>query len=195
MKQLLELFISFFKVGAMTFGGGYAMLPILEREVTVNKKWISTEEIMDYYAIGQCTPGLIAVNTSTFVGNKLAGPAGGVIATLGFLTPGFLVILLVAVLLNNVMDYEVVHHAFAGVRVCVFVLIVNTCIKMGKSSIDGLFTFGIFAVVLAATVFFSVPPALLVILAGILGVLQGLRRPAPESGEKQDDDPGKGGLS
>ena len=175
MKLLFDLFISFFKVGALTFGGGYAMLPILEREVTETKQWITREELMDYYAIGQCTPGLIAVNTSTFVGNKLAGPPGGICATIGFLTPGLLAILVVATLLSNIMDYEVVLHAFAGVRVCVFVLIVNTCIKMGRSSIDGPFTFAIFALVLAATIFFSITPAILVILAGVAGVLQGMR--------------------
>ena len=96
MNIYLDLFLTFAKMGVMTFGGGYAMLPILQREIVQTKKWASDEEIMDYFAIGQCTPGIIAVNTATFIGQKTAGNLGGIVATLGIVFPCFVIISLLA---------------------------------------------------------------------------------------------------
>ena len=101
MKKLLTLFLTFAKVGVMTFGGGYAMLPILQREVVEKKGWATEEELADYFAIGQCTPGVIAVNTATFVGQKLAGVAGGIVATLGVVFPSLVIISILAGLITN----------------------------------------------------------------------------------------------
>ena len=92
MKELLVLFLTFAKVGVMTFGGGYAMLPILQREVVENKGWATDEELTDYFAIGQCTPGVIAVNTATFIGYRYKGLAGGILATLGVISPSIIII-------------------------------------------------------------------------------------------------------
>ena len=130
MKQLLDLFFTFARIGGLTFGGGYAMLPILQREVVEKRKWVTNEEIMDYYAIGQCTPGVIAVNTATFIGQKCAGNIGGIVATLGVIFPSLIIITIIAAFLQNFADLAVVKNAFAGIRICVSVLIINAVMKM-----------------------------------------------------------------
>ena len=119
MKLLWELFRSFFMIGAMTFGGGYAMLPMLEREIVNKHKWGTQEELLDYFAIGQCTPGIIAVNTATFVGHKVKGVWGGIAATLGVVSPSLIIITVIAMVLENFMDILWVQNAFAGIRVAV----------------------------------------------------------------------------
>ncbi len=123
LKKLFALFLTFAKVGVMTFGGGYAMLPILQREVVEKKGWVTEEELADYFAIGQCTPGVIAVNTATFVGQKLAGMAGGIVATLGVVFPPLVIISALAEVITRYAHLPWVQHAFAGIRVCVCVLI------------------------------------------------------------------------
>ena len=114
MNQYLDLFLTFARVGVMTFGGGYAMLPILEREVVDGKGWATSEELMDYYAVGQCTPGVIAVNTATFIGQKQAGNLGGIVATLGIVFPSLVIITAIAGVLTNFSHLAVVQNAFAA---------------------------------------------------------------------------------
>ena len=174
MKKLFELFITFTKVGALTFGGGYAMLPVIQREVVENKQWVTDEEVVEYYAIGQCTPGIIAVNTSTFVGNKVAGIPGGIIATLGFISPAFLIICLIAGLIQNFSDLLIVRNAFSGIRVCACVLIFNAVLKMWKSSVSDFFTFVLFAAVFLLTVLFSLSPVILIIVSAACGLIGGV---------------------
>ena len=128
MKELFELFWLFAKMGSVTFGGGYAMLPILQRELVENRGWVTNEELADFYAVGQCTPGIIAVNTSTFIGEKRRGIAGGIAATLGFVFPSLIIISLIAAFLSNFAELAVVKNAFAGIQVCVCVLILNAVI-------------------------------------------------------------------
>ena len=123
MKELLELFLTFAKIGVMTFGGGMAMLPILEREVVQNKHWATEEELVDYFAIGQCTPGIIAVNTATFVGQKRTSAMGGITATLGVVFPSLVIITILAGLITNFAHLAWVQNAVAGIQVCVCVLI------------------------------------------------------------------------
>ena len=135
MKLLWELYRTFFVIGAMTFGGGYAMLPMLEREIVSKHKWSTQEEILDYFAIGQCTPGIIAVNTATFVGYKQKGAGGGVAATLGVISPSLLIIVVIAMVLENFMHIAAVQHAFAGIRVAVCALIVASVVKLFKSNV------------------------------------------------------------
>lgn len=130
MNLYLDLFVTFAKVGVMTFGGGYAMLPILQREVGDNKGWATEEEMMDYFAIGQCTPGIIAVNTATFVGQKQKGILGGIVATLGLVFPSLVIISLLAGVIEAFSHLVWVQHAFAGVRICVCVLILNSVVKL-----------------------------------------------------------------
>ncbi|MBQ6971113.1 MAG: chromate transporter [Synergistaceae bacterium] len=171
MKILLDLFITFAKMGAVTFGGGYAMLPILQREIVENKKWGTDEELADYYAIGQCTPGVIAVNVATFIGRKTAGNLGGVVATLGVVFPSLMIIVLLAGVIQAYSSLEWVKHAFAGVRVCVCVLIFNAVIKLFSKAIIDRRTMGIYLLVLAGSVFLNLSPVLFVVMAGLAGVI------------------------
>ena len=170
MKELLDLFLLFAKIGSTTFGGGYAMLPVIQKELVEKRGWATDEELMDYLAIGQCTPGLIAINTATFIGEKRKGVIGGIIATLGFVTPALIIIIIVAALLQNFADYPAVQNAFAGIRVCVCVLIVNAVLKLWKKSVTDKITLLIFAAVFLLTVFTAVSPAVLVIVSGVAGI-------------------------
>ena len=171
MKEYLDLFLTFARIGGLTFGGGYAMLPMLQQEVVDRRGWATNEELMDYYAIGQCTPGVIAVNTATFVGNKTKGTLGGIFATLGVVFPSLVIITIIAAFIRNFAELEVVKNAFAGIRVCVFVLILNAVVKLGKSSIKDAVTVAIFLAVLLGAVLVDASPIVFVLLAGVAGVV------------------------
>ena len=125
MKELIELFLAFARIGGLTFGGGYAMLPMLQREVVENKKWATEAELMDYYAVGQCIPGVIAVNTAVFVGNKVRGLLGAIAASLGVISPSIAIIVAIAAFIQSFSELEIVQNAFAGIRVAVCVLILT----------------------------------------------------------------------
>ncbi len=173
MRELFALFVSFAKVGVMTFGGGLAMLPMLQREIVERRGWASEEELTDYYAIGQCTPGIIAVNTATFVGQKQRGVVGGIVATLGMVFPSLVIITLAAAVLGNFAELPAVKNAFAGIRVCV--LIFNAAVKLWKKTVVDRPTLIIFAAVFAETVFTDLSPVLFVLLAACAGLtLKGL---------------------
>lgn len=174
MNRYLDLFITFAKVGVCTFGGGLAMLPLLQREVVEKKGWATETELTDYYAIGQCTPGVIAVNTATFVGYKEKGIPGGIIATFGMVFPSLVIITLIAAFLSNFAHIPAVIHAFAGIRACVCVLIFNAVLKLWKSTVINLTAGIIFAVIFLLSVLVGLSPALLVVAAGLVGL--GLRR-------------------
>ena len=158
-------------MGVMTFGGGYAMLPILQREVVENKRWVTEEEIMDYYAIGQCTPGIIAVNTATFIGQKIRGIAGGIMATLGLVFPSVVIISILAGLITNFSHLAWVQNAFAGIQVCVCVLIFNAVVKLLKKSVVDKRTAAIFAVVLVGSVFLDLSPVWFVLASAAAGIV------------------------
>ena len=169
MNIYLDLFLTFARVGACTFGGGYAMLPILQREVVEKKGWATEEELADYFAIGQCTPGVIAVNTATFIGYKYTGVLGGVLTTLGVVAPSVLIITLIAAFLTSFADIHVVGHALAGVSACVVAMIASSVIKLGKSSLKDAVTVGIFLVVLLLSLWLKLSPVALVVGAGVAG--------------------------
>ena len=169
--SLWLLFWTFSKMGVMTFGGGYAMLPILQREVIDNRGWATEEELMDYFAIGQCTPGVIAVNTATFVGQKLKGVAGGITATLGVVFPSLVIISLLAGLITSFSHLRWVQDAFSGVQVCVCVLIFNAVVKLLKKSVIDKRTAGIFLIVLVGGVALNISPAWFVVAAAVAGVI------------------------
>lgn len=170
MNQYLDLFLTFAKVGVMTFGGGYAMLPILQREVVERKGWVTEEELMDYFAIGQCTPGIIAVNTATFIGQKLKGVAGGILATLGVVFPSLVIISLLAGVIEAFSHIAWVQHAFGGIRICVCVLILNAVVKLLKKAVVDKVTLAIFAVVMLGAYFTSVSPVVFVLIAAVIGI-------------------------
>lgn len=171
IKQLLGLFGAFAVVGVTTFGGGYAMLPALQREVVEKRRWATEEEVMDWYAIGQCTPGVIAVNTATLVGQKQAGVWGGIFATLGVVFPSLVIIMIIAAFIQNFAHLPAVQNAFAGIRVCVCVLILNAVVKLWKKSVVDWKTFLIFLLVFAGSVFLNVSPVLYVLAAALAGIV------------------------
>ena len=178
MGNLADLYLTFLKIGAVNFGGGYAMLPLLEKELVDKKKWTTMDDLRDYFAIGQCTPGIIALNVSTFIGEKHSGIAGALTATLGFLTAPIAIILVIAAFLTNFASEPIVQHAFAGIRVCVCVLIVQAVLRLWKNSVIDAITLLMFLIIfllnsLGGNVLpFKVPAALLVVIAGVFGVLR-----------------------
>lgn len=176
MKELFDLFWTFCKIGALTFGGGYAMLPLIQREIVENKKWSTEKEILDYYAVGQCTPGIIAVNTATFIGYKLKGIIGGIVATLGVIFPSIVIILIIATFLQNFADLAIVQSAFAGIRVAVVALIITTVVKLIKSSIKDYLGVIIAIIAFVISAFIGLSPVYVVIAAALTGFIsKGLR--------------------
>ena len=135
MKKLIELYFVFFRIGLFTFGGGYSMLPMLESEIVERRKWATHEQLLDYFAVSQCTPGIIAVNAATFIGYSERGITGAAFATSGVVMPSFLIILVVASLLQNFENIPEVAHAFAGVRAAVAALILAAVIQLFKNNI------------------------------------------------------------
>ena len=168
---LLDLYISWFKMGLFTFGGGYAMLPMIQKEVIDKHHWASEEEVMDYYAIGQCTPGIIAINTATFIGYKMAKVKGAIISTLGVITPSIIIITIIAGLLSNFQDIPVVQHGLAGIRIAVTTLMFISIAKLMKSNIKDAFGIVITISSFILAYFTNIPMYLLVILLGFVGFL------------------------
>lgn len=176
LKKLIQLYFIFAKMGSVCFGGGYAMLPIIQREIVDKRGWATEQEILDYYAIGQCTPGVIAINTSTFIGNKLYGIKGAVAATLGFVTPSIIIIVIIASLLTNFAHITYVARAFTGIRICVAVLIVSATVKLWKSAVKDKIGIAICLIVFCLSTFASISPIIFVILSGVAGyVIQSWR--------------------
>ncbi len=171
MKVLFDMFLTFAKVGVMTFGGGYAMLPILQREIVDNKGWATEEELMDYFAIGQCTPGIIAVNTATFIGHKYRGMLGGIVATLGVVFPSLVIISLLAGVIEAFSHLTWVQNAFGGIRVCVCILIINATVKLAKKAIVNIPTLIIFLAIALGSFFTDLSPIIFVVVAAIAGIV------------------------
>ena len=170
LKELVAFFLTFAKVGVMTFGGGYAMLPILQREVVENKGWATEEELTDYYAIGQCTPGVIAVNVATFIGYKRGGVPGAVSATAGVVFPSVVIITVLAGAISAFADLAVVQHAFAGIRVCVAVLVFNAVVKLWKKAVVDQVTLLIFLLVFLGATMTGIPVMLFILASGAVGL-------------------------
>ncbi len=170
MPILLDLFLTFAKVGVMTFGGGYAMLPILQREVVENKGWATEEELMDYFAIGQCTPGIIAVNTATFIGQKYKGTLGAICTTLGVVFPSVVIISLLAGIIEAFSHLVWVQNAFGGIRICVCVLIANAVVKLYKKAVVDKLTLTIFVAVALGSYFLDLSPVVFVVAAALAGI-------------------------
>lgn len=176
MKELFNLFFTFIKIGAVFFGGGYAMLPILTREFCDKRNWVSDTELNDYFAIGQVTPGIIAVNVATFIGNKRKGIIGGIFATVGLVIVPVIIITLIAALLTNFADLEIVKHAFAGIRVCVCVLILSAILRLWKKSVPDIPATIICVIIFLISAFadflpIKVSPVILVIIAAAVGII------------------------
>jgi len=175
MKILIKLFLSFFKTGLFTFGGGYAMLPLLKAEVVEKQKWLTEDELLDYFSIGQCTPGIIAVNVATFSGYKIKKITGAIMATIGIISPSLIIICLIASILNLYIDNPLVVHALAGIRigVCalISVLVFDMAKKIYKQSTDKKLHFAIFLISVLALLFTNISAVLIVIIATVIGFI------------------------
>ena len=176
MRELIKMFLAFARIGAFTFGGGYAMLPMLQREVVERYGWATESEIMDYFAVGQCTPGVIAVNVATFIGYKRRGIPGAIFATLGVIAPSIIIITVIAALISGFIGNEYVAHALAGIRAVVCALILNAVIKFWKSGVKDWIGILIFAAALALSVLTSISPIIIVVGAALVGVALTLAR-------------------
>lgn len=185
MALLLELFLTFAKIGAFTFGGGYAMLALLDHTCVEKKKWLTTDEFSDLTVIAESTPGPIAINCSTYAGYKKAGLPGAVAATLGMVLPSFVILLLISLFFENILAYPIIAKAFRGIRVAVSLLILQAGFKMAKKMLKKtktkvsslLFLVFFFAVSLCLTLFnLRISTIWLILSAGTAGfLLYGLR--------------------
>lgn len=187
MKTLISLFLIFARIGGFTFGGGYAMLPMMQKELVEKKKWVTNDEILNYFAIGQCTPGVIAVNTATFVGYKTKGFAGAVIATLGVITPSIIIVGCIAAFISNFHQLEIVQHAFGGIRAAVVALILSAVIKVSKKSIVDIFTVTVFIAVALLSIFTDLSPVIFVIAAAVCGIIIKVNKEKAALRKKEDD--------
>ena len=192
MKNYLEVFLTFLRVGVSTFGGGYAVIPVAERELVKKKGWVTMEEIMEYYTIAQITPGVIMVNLATFVGHKQKGILGGIIATIGIIFPGITIIIAAAILISNFAEIAAVQHAFAGIRIAVGALILDTVIKLAKGIFKDIKAIIIFIIVFGISVFpsgilpaFLKSPVLLVVASGAVGLFIYRQKKPGASGKEQ----------
>ncbi len=168
MKELWRLFFAFFRIGALTFGGGLAMLPMLEREVVQKNKWATMDEITDYFAIGQCTPGIIAVNTATFVGYKQKRVIGGIVATLGVIAPSLIIISALAGIIDVFDENVYVKHAFSGIAVAVCALMVQALLKLFKSGVKDAFQLCVTIVAFILAYFLGISSIPIIIASGVV---------------------------
>lgn len=168
--KLLELFIVFFKIGAVTFGGGYAMIPILNNELAEKRKWTTNEQLLDYYAIGQSTPGIIAVNVATFIGYNRFGALGGVVATIGVVAPSIIIISLLARFISNFSEIVWVQKALTGINVAVAALLTKSVWEFAKKSVKNIWSFLILAAAFVAMYFFKVSSAWVIVVGALLGI-------------------------
>lgn len=176
MNTLIDLFFTFCRIGGLTFGGGYAMLPMIQKEIVEEKKWATEEEVLDYYAVGQCTPGIIAVNTATFIGYKVQGIIGAIVATLGVVFPSLIIITIIAALLKNFASYAIIQHAFSGIRVVVIALIISAILKLAKTSIKNSITLIIAILAFISVAFVNLSPIYIVVAAACVGLISKLIR-------------------
>lgn len=171
MSKLAKLFFAFLKIGLFTFGGGYAMIPLMEKELINNNGWISKDELLDYYAISQCTPGVIAVNTATFVGYKTSGFLGAIISTAGVVFPSIVIICLIAGLIQNFAELEIIKKAFLGIRVAVSVLVLNAVIMLFKSGVKDFTGIIIFVLTFIFSAIFKLSPIYIIIISLLIGIV------------------------
>ena len=170
LRILFDLYITFFKVGSVTFGGGYAMLPILERELVDKKHWVTYDDLLDYYAVSQVTPGVIAVNVSTFVGYKLGKIRGGICVTLGVVTPSIIIITIIAMFVSNFQDIEIVRKALRGINVGVAALLTYAVVNFAKKSIKKWWGIIFYVLSFSARYFLKVPSVAVIGVSAALGV-------------------------
>lgn len=166
---LWQLYTAFFRIGILTFGGGLAMLPMFRRECVERYHWVEDDELLDLYAISQCTPGIIAVNSATYIGCKMRKTKGSIVATLGVISPSVIIICVIAALLKQFVTYPVVQHAFAGIRVAVCAMLIMTAVTVARKGIKDIPDVFLFLGGFALACFTPIPLVLIVVLAGVIG--------------------------
>ncbi|MCL2593516.1 MAG: chromate transporter [Defluviitaleaceae bacterium] len=171
MKILLDLYITFAKVGGLTFGGGYAMLPIMQKEVSEKKGWATEVEVADYFALAQSIPGLFSVNSAIFIGYKQKGVLGSVVSALGIVSPSIFIVTILAIFMNRFLYNPIVYHAFAGIRVAVCVLIFGAIINLWKKNMKGIVAYTLFAIAFCVSLFTSISVVFIVIAAIFTGII------------------------
>lgn len=173
-KKVLGLFLTFFKIGAFTFGGGYAMIPVIQREIVEKHGWISDDDILDIIAIAESTPGPIAINSATFVGYQVAGFWGAAASTFGVVLPAFTIIYIISFFLRQFEEINAIQYAFVGIRAGVLSLLINAVIKMGKKCPKNLFSYIIVALSFAVVAIFDVNVLFVIIGCAVSGVVMAL---------------------
>ncbi len=171
MKELWKLFCTFCRIGGLTIGGGYAMLPMIQREIVEKYEWATEKEVLNFYALGQCTPGIIAINTATLIGYKKKGIAGGIAATLGMVFPSLIIISTIAIFFQQFQKYEIVQHAFNGIKIGVVALITYTVAKMWSKAIENWPGIAIFIVAFLLFSLLEISPIFVILSAGLLGLI------------------------
>lgn len=171
LKLCLQLFLTFFKIGAFTFGGGYAMIPLIQRETAEKRNWVSRQDILDIIAVAESTPGPIAVNSATFVGYQTAGFFGAFCATFGVILPSFVIIYIIASFLRNFYEITAVRYAFFGIKSAVFALMLNSVIKMSRQVPKNTFSYIVSAIAFILVAFLDISVLPVIIASGITGIL------------------------
>lgn len=188
-RLYIDLFLTFFRIGALTFGGGYAMMPMFKKELVEKHGWCSEEDLLDYYAVAQCTPGVIAVNTASFIGYRKKGVVGAIFATLGVVAPSVLIITVIAACIRQFADNVWVKHALSGIRVAVCAMVSVTVFGLLRKSVKDVLTLLLAAAAFVLTFFFGLSPVIAVVAAAAAGVISGVwkerRRVRSAAGEKQ----------
>ena len=171
MNKLIEMFISFFKIGAFTFGGGYAMIPLIEEEVVKNKKWMENQEFMDILVVSQSLPGALAINCSIFLGYKIGGFLGAIMALLAVILPSFLIIIAIAVFFMQFRDNYYVNAAFMGINAAVPLLVLVGAISLGKGLERNTRTILTIIIALIALTFFDIHPVIVIVVSALYGIV------------------------
>ena len=186
--RYVQLFTAFFKIGLFTFGGGMSMLPMLQRELVESKQWLTEEEILNYFAIGQCTPGIIAVNVATFCGYKRAGLSGAIVSTVGIVCPSWIVITLIAGSISRFSDIVWIQRAMKGVYVAVAALLARAVFTFGKKIITDFVTAGIAVGAFLAMSVWNISGILIVLAAGIIGFCAQIIRNGKKTSVRREED-------
>ncbi|NLK21053.1 MAG: chromate transporter [Epulopiscium sp.] len=171
-KEYLELFLVFLKIGSFTFGGGFAMIPLIEKELVTDKKWLKKDEIINLFAVSQSIPGAIAINTATLVGYKVGGKRGALVSTLGVVLPSFFIILLIAAFFEKISDYKITEAIFTGINGAVIIMILIAAIGMLKASIKGKLTLGIGTLTVIGISFLNISPIYIIVLGIVIGIIK-----------------------
>ena len=174
LRTCLTLFLTFLKIGAFTFGGGYAMIPIIEKEMVEKHKWIKSEDILDIFAIAESTPGPIAINSATFIGYKIGGVFGSFCATFGVVLPSFVIISIISLVLREFSDIKAVQYAFNGIRAGVLALIIKALVSMYKKAPKGLFSYILMGASFILAAFTDINVIFVIIGCGVAGLINSL---------------------